>query len=62
LKKRSRRNSSGKKGHPARMAPRHTAIDADEPSVAATELLASNVRHHQRRFRIHASAVWCMPC
>ena len=25
-----------RKGHPARMAPRHTAIDADEPSVAAT--------------------------
>jgi hypothetical protein len=24
-------------------------------------LRPSNVRHHQRRFRIHASAVWCMP-
>lgn len=30
-----------RKGHPARMAPRHTAIDADEPSVAATALIAT---------------------
>ena len=30
------------KGHPARMAPRYTAIDADDPLAAATALVASN--------------------
>ena len=43
-----------KKSHPARMAPRHTAIDADEPSVAATALIASNVAYTAASSQYHS--------